>query len=132
VEFAVFDIATGEVVKAVSSTSARSLDLAQARMTDGQAIYLGHVDPRTHYLPGGVLTERVEDVVVSVDEVKRFAGRLLAPSDWRITRAQEMGTPIPPEVLTYRAAVRERSGEIEQMIPIPLDYRDAKYWPDEL
>ena len=37
---------------------------------------------------------------------KETAGSLLAKSDWYVTRKSEKGTAIPPEITTYRDAVR--------------------------
>ncbi len=66
-------------------------------------------------------------------DVNRFAHRLLADTDWYVLRAQDPnGAPVPQEVWDYRAAVRERSGQIGNMNPIPQDYRDANNWPDRL
>ena len=36
----------------------------------------------------------------------QIAGSFLAPSDWRIVKAQELGETVPAEWTTYRAAVR--------------------------
>lgn len=67
--------------------------------------------------------------VVSVPDVKAWAGRILRYTDWYVTRQQEGGAAVPDNVLAYRQAVRDASNDIEAMSPIPSDYRDPKYWP---
>lgn len=70
---------------------------------------------------------------VSREDVNMFARRLLGDTDWYVMRAQDPeGAPVPQAVWVYRAAVREKAGEIGNLSPIPTDYRDAKYWPDQL
>ena len=63
------------------------------------------------------------------NDIKAYAGKLLAATDWYVTRQIETGVAVPEAIGTYRAAVRDRSGEIETMSPIPPDFRDPKYWP---
>ena len=129
-EFAIYDLATGAVKRTTKSTSPRALELAQARLTAGEGVYEGHVDPKTTYLPGGVPTPRPpEAVVIGPVQVKQWAGRLLSYTDWYVTRRADTGEDIPADVLTYRQAVRDASGEIEAMDPIPEDYRNPDLWP---
>lgn len=40
------------------------------------------------------------------DQVDQTAYTLLQPSDWMVVRKQEVGTDVPADWLTYRAAVR--------------------------
>ena len=51
---------------------------------------------------------------------KETAGSLLAKSDWYVTRKSEKGTAIPPEITTYRDAVRTacntREAEIDACV----------------
>lgn len=85
--------------------------------------------------------------------IKKQAADKLAPTDWYIVRKAEDSTAtIPSDVLTYRAAVRTKSGTIEAAINGAADHAafmalfDATYddlgnqtapapindWPDEL
>ena len=41
-----------------------------------------------------------------VDQQKKTAGSLLAPSDWYVTRKAEKGTAIPSDITTYRDSLR--------------------------
>lgn len=127
--YAIYEADTGKVVSAGKSSNPRIIDLARERMADGEALYVGEIDPRTTFLPGGVPTPKPEEVrVVSVQDVKAHAGRLLSYTDWYVTRHAETGAPIPEDVLAYREAVRAMSNEIESMDPIPSDFQDPKYW----
>lgn len=126
--FAVYETATGKVVRTGSSANPRILGVQ--RIGEGQALYVGKIDPDTTYLPGGVPSEKAAETrVVPASEVKAWAGRILSYSDWYVTRQYEGGPDVPAEILTYRQEVRDRSGEIEAMSPIPVDFRDPKWWP---
>ena len=50
------------------------------------------------------------------ETAKTTAGNLLKSSDWYAIRAAEGGTAVPSAVATYRAAVRTKSGSIEDSI----------------
>lgn len=70
-----------------------------------------------------VLDEKGNQVVtkglksVAIDQVKVTAGSLLAPTDWMVVKASEVeGYSVPADVLTYRAAVRTASNDIEAAI----------------
>jgi hypothetical protein len=128
--YAVYDLATGAILGAGSSTNERIVDLARKSLKAGQGLYEGRVDPVREYIPNGTPTPRLEpQEVVDAAAVKEWAGRLLRYTDWYVTRQQETGADIPAAVLAYRQAVRDASGAIEAMDPIPADYRDPKYWP---
>lgn len=66
---------------------------------------------------------------VTAAMVKAHAARLLRYSDWYVTRRMETDEPIPEGVSAYRQAVRDASGAIEAMDPIPADYQDQRHWP---
>jgi len=51
-----------------------------------------------------------------IQQTKTTAGSLLVSTDWYITRHAELGTAIPDEVTTYRAAVRSAADTIEAAI----------------
>lgn len=130
--FTVYDEATGAVLRTGTATMERDM-LIQAR--DGEAVIKGQWAPGLYRIQGGeaVAIEPPAPPAVTIEQVKEFAGRLLRDTDWYILRAQDPeGAPVPQAVWDYRAAVRIASGEIEAMQPVPLDYADAKYWPDRL
>lgn len=128
--YAIYETATGKVVGAGKSTNKAIIDLTRKNLAVGQSLYVGEIDPATTFLPGGFPAPKpVEAKIILAAEVKAHAGRLLSYTDWYVTRQQESGTAIPDEVSAYRQAVRERSGEIEAMQPIPADFTDSKHWP---
>ena len=49
-------------------------------------------------------------------KVKAQAGGLLASTDWYVVRKAETDVAVPADVLTYRAAVRTHSGDLESAI----------------
>lgn len=128
--YAVYDVATGAVLRAGKSTNRRQRVLERNALQAGEAIYCrGPIDLATTYLPNGVPTPKPEvQFVVTAQQVKAHAGRILSYTDWLEIRAIS-GVPMTPEMAAYRQAVRDRSGEIEAMDPIPADFRDASYWP---
>ena len=77
-----------------------------------------------------VLDEKGEQIITrglkwnAIQTVKAQAAGLLQPTDWYIVREQETGDTTPTEVLTYRQAVREASGDIEAAITA-CDTHDA-------
>jgi len=54
---------------------------------------------------------------------KERAGNLLAPTDWMVVKAAEVsGYSVPSNILTYRAAVRTASNDIEAAIDSATDH----------
>ena len=51
-----------------------------------------------------------------ITQQKEAANNLLAVSDWLITRKAEIGTAVPSDTTTYRAAVRTKCKEREDQI----------------
>lgn len=51
-----------------------------------------------------------------ISQVKSQAGSLLAPTDWKVIRAQETGTALDSETKTERAAIRTKSNDLEELI----------------
>lgn len=52
----------------------------------------------------------------NVAQVKQTAGTLLAPTDWKVIRAQETGTTIDANTLATRSAIRDKSNLFEEAI----------------
>lgn len=130
--FAIYDEATGEVLRHGSSTDPRA---AEVGLRIGEAVFRGQIDPASQMVRNGkAVKKKVEPLPAPTpDQIKEFAARLLRDTDWYVLRSLDPdGAPVPESVTAYRSAVRAASGEIEAMRPIPADYRDAKYWPDKL
>ena len=51
-----------------------------------------------------------------ISQVKTTAGTMLAPTDWKVIRAQETGVPLEATLLSYRASIREASNTNETAI----------------
>jgi hypothetical protein len=51
-----------------------------------------------------------------IQEIKDRAYEVLSETDWYITREQEMGEPIPQDVLDHRSQVRSDSNNFEQEV----------------
>lgn len=127
--YAIYEADTGRVISAGRSSNPAIIELTRERLEDGQALYEGEIDPNAVYLPGGMPTPKpAVPVIITQQEVKAHAGRILSYTDWQEIRAIS-GAPMTPEMAAFRQAVRDRSGEIEAMDPIPADFRDASYWP---
>lgn len=128
--FAIYDKATGEVLRQGKGSSPRLLEVQ--RLADGEALYAGEVDAKTTYLPGGFPAPKpAETVIIDPAKVKAHAGRILSYTDWYVSRDLEGGGAMPEAIQAYRQSVRDRSGEIEAMNPIPADFRDPRWWPEE-
>lgn len=128
--YAVYETETGKVVSAGKSTNRRILVLARNSLNEGQSLYVGEIDPKTTFLPGGVPAPKPAEVrIVTALEVKAHAGRLLSYTDWVVVKALDTGEPADPAIIAKRAAIRAASDAIEAMSPIPADFTDQKYWP---
>tara|TARA_R100001594_G_scaffold15916_1_gene33062 strand:+ start:9136 stop:9753 length:618 start_codon:yes stop_codon:yes gene_type:complete len=51
-----------------------------------------------------------------IEKIKANVGALLAPSDWRVIRAQDSGTPMSEPWTTYRNEVRAHGNSLESGI----------------
>ena len=58
--------------------------------------------------------DHVELVEDYVNQENDTANSILAGSDWMVTRKEEIGTPIPPEYVTFRSEVRNTCGLRQQ------------------
>lgn len=92
-----------------------------------QAVNPGEVAKREK----GPVTVPVPERVVTAAQVKAHAGRLLSYTDWVVVKALDTGEPADPAVIAKRHAVRAASNQIEAMDPIPADFTDPKYWPEQ-
>ncbi len=127
--YTIYDQATGAYVSGGSVSMAR--DLASQKVREGQVLIPEQHSRQTRLVDGVVVDIEAELPPATVQDVKTWAARLLSYTDPLALRSID-GAPMPPSVIAYRAAVRQRSNEIEAMVPIPPDYRDAKYWPNRL
>lgn len=70
--------------------------------------------------PDGSFTKIPKDLdqlkATLVSQVKATAGSMIAASDWKVTRQVETGVPVDAPTLAFRAAVRQRSNELEATI----------------
>lgn len=76
-----------------------------------------------------VLDENGEQVITrglkwnAIQTVKAQAAGLLSPTDWMVIKASEVADySVPADVLTYRAAVRSASNDIEAAITNAADH----------
>ena len=88
-------------------------------------------------MPASVLTEEqaldvfqqaTEPLPASMADVKAEAARRLAETDWMVLRAAEGERSVPLEVADRRRAIRDVSGRLERMSPVPSDYMNDKWW----
>lgn len=72
-------------------------------------------DDRFYWGPGNPKDlETLKTTLVA--QVKATAGSLISQSDWKVTRLVETSIPVDEDTLAYRAAVREKSNELEASI----------------
>ena len=68
----------------------------------------------------------VEETTVATDVLAANArekrNRLLAATDWVVTRARELGQPVPSDVYTYRGDLRQ--------IPEQVGFPETITWPE--
>ena len=119
----------------VDKALADSVQQTQATNSDGELLWTdddnGDADIiSADKVEGGNYTVKMENVLdengdtipvyglktKAKNQAKSTAGSLLASSDWYAIRAAEGGAAVPSDVATYRAAVRTKSGAIEDAI----------------
>ena len=119
----------------VEKALADSVQQTQASNSDGELLWTdddnGDADiVMADFVDGGNYTPKMENVLdengdtipvlglksVAKKAAKDMAGSLLAGSDWYAIRAAEGGAAVPSAVATYRAAVRTKSGSIEDAV----------------
>ena len=71
-----------------------------------------------YYWNGDISTPKDIETLKSglIEQVKRTANDLLAPTDWQVTRKFERGVEIAADVATYRAAVIVAAADNEAAI----------------
>lgn len=118
--FAVYDVLSGKILRTGSATR----DTAKLQAGVGEAVLLSEAQFDLHYVYGGVLVnkpikpsafhqfdysnkrwELSAPLALIATNLKR--SRLLAESDWVVTRASEGGTPVPTPWVSYRQALRD-------------------------
>ena len=70
---------------------------------------LADVTHEDHTITLGLKTKKKENI-------KQQASSLITSRDWYVMRKADAGTAVPSAVTTYRAAVRNKSGEMETLI----------------
>ena len=60
------------------------------------------------------------------DQVNNTAYSMLHPTDWEAVKAAELGTSIPDNVKTYRAAIRSKCNELQTSISACSSFDDLK------
>lgn len=104
-------------VEAVYTDNPKALEDVLATKEDGSPLYVQVYDPATESM-----VDTTEQVVTkglksqNIAQVKQTAGSLLAATDWYVVRKADIGTDVPADVVTYRAAVRAEANRVEAAI----------------
>jgi ABC-type proline/glycine betaine transport system ATPase subunit len=104
-------------VEAVYTSNAKALEDRLEVKEDNTPLYVQVYNPTTEQME-----DTAEQVVTkglksnNIAQVKQTAGSLLAATDWYVVRKADIGTAIPADVVTYRAAVRAESDRLEAAI----------------
>ncbi|KQT50342.1 hypothetical protein ASG47_19760 [Devosia sp. Leaf420] len=134
--FGVFDAESGALLSAFSTNDLHQVGI-QSQM-NRQVVLEGDFS-QGHWRigPDGWPESFEPIVVVTADEVKALAARLLRETDWQVTRHRDEVDAAQPTSLTAEAyaglldarqAIRDASNRIEAMDPIPADFRNPSYW----
>ncbi len=141
-----YDLVTGMFIGTAFEVSPRSEEVIAAHTPEGCGLYEGEVDTLCHRIdlgtgelvayqpPAPAETEAhsfdwdgrrwqpIPKAPVIAEQVRTERARLLAESDWVVTRAMERGEPVPADWLAYRQALRD----VPQQSGFPL----AIAWPE--
>jgi len=102
-----FKFENNKVISYFGTATPKRLEDENAVDEDGQAVL---DDDGNQVINYGLKTEKKRIV-------KQQASGLLAPTDWYVVKANEVqGYTIPTAISTFRAEVRNKSNEMEQMI----------------
>lgn len=127
--WSVYELSTGIVIRSGwSSQRKNAINQINDRYKEG--LVLEYYEPRSTRIVGEARKPyRPKPQPITRAQVKAWAGRTLSYTDWLVIRELEEAIPIPDAVREYRRAVREACELIENMVPIPQDYKDPRYWP---
>jgi len=107
-------------VEAVYTATAKALEDKEEVDQDGNPMYVKVLDNTDPQNP--VMVDSEERLVTkglksqNIAQVKQTAGSLLAQTDWYVVRKADIGTDVPADVVTYRAAVRAEADRLEAAI----------------
>ena len=118
--FSVYDRSSGRILRTGSADSAT----AKAQAGLGEGVILEAANHDLHYVGNGLIVDKPEKPSEFCDfdytrkqwvanpeaawaAVKQQRARLLAGSDWLVTKAAESGQSVPPEWIAYRQALRD-------------------------
>ena len=109
-------------VEAVYTSNAKALEDRLEVKEDGTPLYVQVYNAETQQME-----DTTEQVVTkglksqNIAQVKQTAGSLLAQTDWYVVRKADIGTDVPADVVTYRAAVRAEADRLEAAIAAVSD-----------
>jgi hypothetical protein len=109
-------------VEAVYTSNAKALEDRLEVKEDNTPLYVQVYNPVTEQME-----DTAEQVVTkglksnNIAQVKQTAGSLLAQTDWYVVRKADIGTDVPADVVTYRAAVRAEADRLEAAIAAVTD-----------
>ena len=109
-------------VEAVYTDNPKALEDKLEVKEDGSPLYVQVYNPTTQQME-----DTAEQVVTkglksnNIAQVKQTAGSLLAQTDWYVVRKADIGTDVPADVVTYRAAIRAEADRLEAAIAAVTD-----------
>jgi hypothetical protein len=119
-EFRVNEV--NSTVEAVYTSNPKALEDRLEVKQDGTPLFVQVYDEATQQME-----DTTEQVVTkglksqNIAQVKQTAGSLLAQTDWYVVRKADIGTDVPADVVTYRAAVRAEADRLEAAIAAVSD-----------
>ena len=112
-------------VEAVYTSNAKALEDKEEVDADGNPMFVKVLDKTDPANP--VMVDSAERLVTkglksqNIAQVKQTAGSLLAQTDWYVVRKADIGTDVPADVVTYRAAIRAEADRLEAAIAAVTD-----------
>lgn len=123
-----------QVVETVYTSNPKALEDRLEVKEDGTPLYVQVYNPTTEQMEDTteqVVTKGLKST--NIAQVKQTAGSLLAGTDWYVVRKADIGTDIPADVATYRAAIRAESDRLEAAISavdnVPALIAITANWP---
>jgi predicted phage tail protein len=114
-EFRVNEV--NSTVEAVYTSNAKALEDHLEVKEDGSPLYVQVYNAEIQQMEDTtkqVVTKGLKSQ--NIAQVKQTAGSLLAATDWYVVRKSDIGTDVPADVTTYRAAVRAEADRAEAAI----------------